>query len=136
MNNYENFEYCLICNTELTIRNSVTPLCKHTHCYECFWKWAEKNDTCPFCRSKLIPRNREKELEMINLLERRNEIRISLENLYNEYDIKKTHYNTINKKIKILYNQKKNLNLLINELEYKYGYIEKKIKYKFLFLIN
>ena len=128
LNNYENFEYCLICNTELTIRNSVTPLCKHTHCYECFWKWAEKNDTCPFCRSKLIPRNREKELELINLLERRNAIRISLENLYNEYDIKKTHY----KKIKI-YNQKKNLNLLINELEYKYGYIEKKIKYKFLF---
>jgi len=131
LNNYECIETCLICNKELTIRNSVTPLCKHTHCYECFWKWAEKNDTCPFCRKKLIPRNREKELEMLNLIERRSEIRISLENLYNEYDIKKAHFKAINKKIKYLYNQKKNLNMMICELEYKYGYIEKKIKYKF-----
>ena len=85
LNNYVCIETCLICNKELTIRNSVTPLCKHTHCYECFWKWAEKNDTCPFCRNKLIPRNREKELQMLNLIERRSEIRTSLENLYNEY---------------------------------------------------
>lgn len=131
LNNYECVENCLICNKELTIGNSVTPMCKHTHCYECFWKWAEKNDTCPFCRKKLIPRNREKELEMLNLIERRSEIRVSLENLYNEYDIKKAHFNAINKKIKYLYNQKKNLNMMICELEYKYGYIEKKIKYKF-----
>ena len=133
LDNYENLEYCLICNKELTIRNSVTPLCKHTHCYECFWKWAEKNDTCPFCRSKLIPRNREKELEIQNLIERRGEIRVSLENLYNEYDIKKAHFNAINKKIKYLHNQKKNLNIMICELEYKYGYIKKKKKYKFKF---
>lgn len=131
LNNYECVENCLICNKILTIGNSVTPMCKHTHCYECFWKWAEKNDTCPFCRKKLIPRNREKELEMLNLIERRSEIRVSLENLYNEYDIKKAHFNAINKKIKYLYNQKKNLNMMICELEYKYGYIEKKIKYKF-----
>ncbi len=131
LNNYECVENCLICNKELTIGNSVTPMCKHTHCYECFWKWAEKNDTCPFCRKKLIPRNREKELGMLNLIERRSEIRVSLENLYNEYDIKKAHFNAINKKIKYLYNQKKNLNMMICELEYKYGYIEKKIKYKF-----
>ncbi len=131
LNNYECVENCLICNKKLTIGNSVTPICKHTHCYECFWKWAEKNDTCPFCRKKLIPRNREKELQLLNLIERRSEIRVTLENLYNEYDIKKAHFNTINKKIKYLHNQKKNLNMMICELEYKYGYIEKKIKYKF-----
>ena len=83
-NKYEENTKCLICNNILTINNSVTPLCKHTHCYNCFWKWAEKNDTCPFCREKLIPRDRKKELEMTNLLERRNEITNSLENLYNE----------------------------------------------------
>ena len=129
----EEKEKCLICNIELTLHNSVTPLCKHTHCYRCFWKWAEKNDNCPFCRKKLIPRNRVKELEMINLIERRNEIVIAIEDLYNDYDIKKSHYNTINKKIKLLYNQKKNIQLLISELEYKYDYINKKIKYKFKF---
>lgn len=129
----EEKERCLICNNELNIHNSVTPLCKHTHCYECFWKWAEKNDNCPFCRKKLIPRNRQKELEMTNLIERINEIRLSLEDLYNDYDIKKAHLITINKKIKILHNQKKNIELLIGELEYKYGYIDKKIKYKFKF---
>lgn len=133
LQNNEILESCLICNKQLTIHNSVTPLCKHTHCYECFWKWAEKNDTCPFCRNKLIPRNRKKELEMVNLLERRREVRTNLEDLYNEYEIKKSHYKIINKKVISLGNQKKNLNILISELEYKYGYIEKKIKYKFKF---
>ena len=61
---------------------------------------------CVLCRNKLIPRNREKELEILNLIERRGEIRVSLENLYNEYDIKKAHFNAINKKIKYLHNQK------------------------------
>ena len=129
-NKYEENTKCLICNNILTINNSVTPLCKHTHCYNCFWKWAEKNDTCPFCREKLIPRDRKKELEMTNLLERRNEITNSLENLYNDYDIKKAHFNIINKKVRYLSNQKKNLKLIISELEYKYEFIQKKIKYK------
>ena len=92
----------------------------------CFWKWAEKNDTCPFCREKLIPRDRKKELEMTNLLERRNEITNSLENLYNDYNIKKAHFNVINKKVRYLSNQKKNLKLIISELEYKYEFIQKK----------
>ena len=130
LNNNENNNKCLICNDNLTVNNSVTPMCKHTHCYKCFWKWAEKNDSCPFCRGKLIPIDRTKEIEMKNLLDRRREIVINLDELYNDYEIKKNHYNCINKKIRILQNRKKNINLMINELEYKFDYIDKKIKYK------
>ena len=66
-------ENCPLCCEILTIKNAVNPQCGHTHCSTCFWKWAKKSDACPFCRGVLIPRNREKELEMENLLERRDE---------------------------------------------------------------
>ena len=75
---------CPLCCESLTIKNAVNPSCGHTHCSSCFWKWARKSNACPFCRKDLIGRERQKELELANLLERRNEIREHLEEMYNE----------------------------------------------------
>ena len=75
---------CPLCFETLTIKNAVNPSCGHTHCSICFWKWARKSNACPFCRKDLIGRERQKELELANLLERRHEIREHLEELYNE----------------------------------------------------
>ena len=75
---------CPLCFETLTIKNAVNPSCGHTHCSTCFWKWARKSNACPFCRKDLIGRERQKELELANLLERRTEIREHLEEMYNE----------------------------------------------------
>ncbi len=77
---------CSLCCENLTVKNAVNPLCGHTSCSTCFWKWAKTSDACPFCRGPLIPRDRRKELEMRNLLDRCGEIRTRLEELYNESD--------------------------------------------------
>ena len=75
---------CPLCYESLTIKNAVNPTCGHTHCSTCFWKWARKSNACPFCRTALIARDRKKELELENLIERRREIRLDLEDMYNE----------------------------------------------------
>ena len=75
---------CPLCFETLTIKNAVNPSCGHTHCSTCFWKWARKSNACPFCRKDLIGRERKKELELENMLERRQEIRNHLEEMYNE----------------------------------------------------
>ena len=77
-------EECPLCYESLTIKNAVNPTCGHTHCSTCFWKWARKSNACPFCRTALIARDRKKELELENLIERRCEIRLDLEDMYNE----------------------------------------------------
>ena len=75
---------CPLCIETLTIKNAVNPACGHTHCSTCFWKWARKSNACPFCRKDLIARERQKELELANMLERRHEIREHLEEMFNE----------------------------------------------------
>ena len=77
-------EYCGICSDELTVKNVVNIKCGHQQCQDCFWKWAETSNACPFCRADMIPRDREKELEMENMIERRLEILHELDGLYTE----------------------------------------------------
>ena len=79
-----NQEYCGICSDELTIKNVVNIKCGHQQCQDCFWRWAETSNACPFCRADMIPRDREKELEMKNMIERRLEILHELDGLYAE----------------------------------------------------
>ena len=83
MNN-PNQEYCGICNSELTIKNVVNIKCGHQQCLDCFWKWAETSNACPFCRADMISRDREKELEVKNMCDRRLEILSELDQLYTE----------------------------------------------------
>ena len=45
LNNYETFQYCLICNKELTIGNSVTTFVS-THCYNVFGNGLKKMIIC------------------------------------------------------------------------------------------
>ena len=75
---------CPICSDVITFKTAVNPLCGHTHCQTCFWKWARKSNSCPFCRQDLIARDREKELEVESLIERRHEMRENLEEMFNE----------------------------------------------------
>lgn len=80
----QNQESCLICDDKLTIKNVVNIKCGHQQCQDCFWKWAETSNACPFCRADMIPRDREKELEIKNMIERRLEILHELDELYTE----------------------------------------------------
>ena len=77
-------EYCVICSDELTIKNVVNSNCGHQQCKDCFWKWASTSNQCPFCRADMIPRDRKKELEMKNMLERRLEVLNELDSLYSD----------------------------------------------------
>ena len=77
-------EYCVICSDELTLKNVVNSICGHQQCKDCFWRWAKTSNQCPFCRADMIPRDRKKELEMKNMLERRLEVLNELDSLYSE----------------------------------------------------
>ena len=80
----QNNECCGICDSELTIKNVVNIKCGHQQCCDCFWKWAETSNACPFCRADMIPRDRGKELEVKNMCDRRLEILGELDELYTE----------------------------------------------------
>ena len=97
---------CAICNDELTLQNVVNTNCGHQQCKNCFWKWCETSNSCPFCRADMIKRDREKELEMKNMLERRLEILNELNSLYNEQN--QINQRLKNKQKKIISLKKKN----------------------------
>ena len=66
----QNQEYfCSICITNKNTKN-VTTRCGHQFCSDCFWIWADKNNSCPICRSKLL--NSHHEIE--DLYDRRSEL--------------------------------------------------------------
>jgi len=45
---------CSVCYTDLTLKNIVNTKCNHLFCKECFWKWADENNSCPMCRKNII----------------------------------------------------------------------------------
>ena len=45
---------CSVCYTDLTVKNIVNTKCNHLFCKECFWKWADENNSCPMCRTNII----------------------------------------------------------------------------------
>lgn len=45
---------CSVCYTDLTVKNIVNTKCNHLFCKECFWKWADENNSCPMCRKNII----------------------------------------------------------------------------------
>ena len=57
----------------------------------------------------------------------------SEEDKTNKHDLYKKALEKLNSSDTLILTDKKNLNLLISELEYKHDYINKKIKYKFKF---
>ena len=77
---------CTICMEEISNDKIVTTRCNHHFCQECFWNWCKMNNSCPNCRKELIDKDRKAELELINLLERRKEIRNEVQELYEECD--------------------------------------------------
>ena len=77
---------CSICMENIPDNKMVTTRCNHHFCNDCFWKWCEKNNTCPNCRADLMDKNREQELNMKNLLERRDEIMEQVQEYYEESD--------------------------------------------------
>lgn len=77
---------CTICMENIPHNKTVTTRCNHHFCNDCFWKWCSKNNTCPNCRTELMDKNREEELNMKNLLERRDEIIDQVEEYYEESD--------------------------------------------------
>lgn len=83
---------CTICMEEIPYDEVVTTRCKHQFCQECFWTWTKKNNSCPNCRGELMDKDRKAELELEYLLERRKEIRDSIEEIYEEYDEVKFKY--------------------------------------------
>ena len=77
---------CTICMENIPHNKTVTTRCNHHFCNDCFWKWCSKNNTCPNCRSELMEKNREDELNMKNLIERRDEIIGQVEEYYEQSD--------------------------------------------------
>lgn len=77
---------CSVCMENIPHNKMVTTRCNHHFCNDCFWKWCEKNNTCPNCRADLMEKNREQELNMKNLLERRDEIMEQVQEYYEESD--------------------------------------------------
>lgn len=77
---------CSVCMENIPHNKMVTTRCNHHFCNDCFWKWCEKNNTCPNCRADLMDKNREQELNMKNLLERRDEIMERVQEYYEESD--------------------------------------------------
>ena len=45
---------CSVCYTDLTVKNIVNTKFNHLFCKECFWKWADENNSCPMCRTNII----------------------------------------------------------------------------------
>ena len=45
---------CSVCYTDLTVKNIVNTKCDHLFCKNCFWKWADENNSCPMCRKNII----------------------------------------------------------------------------------
>ena len=77
---------CSVCMENIPQNKMVTTRCNHHFCNDCFWKWCEKNNTCPNCRADLMDKNREQELNMKNLLERQDEIIERVQEYYEEED--------------------------------------------------
>ena len=77
---------CTICMDDIPNDKIVTTRCNHHFCQECFWNWCKMNNTCPNCREELMDKDRKAELELINLLDRRKEIRNEVQELYEECD--------------------------------------------------
>lgn len=89
---------CTICMEDISNDKIVTTRCNHHFCQECFWNWCKINNTCPNCREELMDKDRKAELELINLLDRRKEIRNQVQELYEECD-DVTHDISDNKKV-------------------------------------
>ena len=45
---------CSLCMEPLTCDNIVNTKCRHSCCCDCFWKWAEQSNQCPYCRKEMI----------------------------------------------------------------------------------
>jgi hypothetical protein len=78
---------CPICLEQIADSKRVTTNCGHQFHSECFWKWCEKNNTCPNCRTELMGIDRNEEFEVRRLIESRNVV-IEQIDLFN-YQIKK-----------------------------------------------
>ncbi len=75
---------CSICLEKITVINMVTTQCGHWFCKDCFWEWCKQSNKCPNCRAKLMEKDREAELSMQRLLDRRREIVLENEVLREE----------------------------------------------------
>lgn len=49
---------CSVCYVDLTVKNIVNTKCNHIFCQECFWKWADENNSCPMCRGTIISKSK------------------------------------------------------------------------------
>ena len=87
----KNSEYfCPICIVKKT-KKTVTTRCGHQFCCDCFWIWADKNNSCPICRSTLL--NSHHEIE--GLYDRRSELINEIVDLVDEYDFNKLEVSRI-----------------------------------------
>lgn len=48
---------CSVCYIALNKSNIVNTPCKHTYCWECFFKWVTTAPTCPMCRKNFVSEN-------------------------------------------------------------------------------
>lgn len=64
---------CSVCYVDLTVKNIVNTKCNHIFCQECFWKWADENNSCPMCRGTIISKS--------NIMKEEEEIRNNIYSL-------------------------------------------------------
>ena len=84
MSKLNNLSTCSICIGKIEVTELVTTNCGHWFCKDCFWEWCKQNNKCPNCRAVLMEKDREEELSMVRLLDRRREIVVENEQLREE----------------------------------------------------
>jgi len=76
---------CSLCTEPLTCDNIVNTKCRHSCCCDCFWKWAEQSNQCPYCRKEMIQNpDRAIYLELGRDIDRRQQ---RIDDLRAEYDM-------------------------------------------------
>ncbi len=77
---------CTICQEPVKEADSVKTECGHHFCMDCFWPWCKTSNQCPNCRADLMKKDRKAELNLLDLLDRRAEIRKEVQEMYEELD--------------------------------------------------
>ena len=123
---------CSVCYIVLNKNNIVNTPCKHTYCWECFFKWITNSPTCPMCRKNFVSenawyQNRDVEQDRNDLRELVNIYQRELITLSNEFkDINKSLKRSVIKLTNVKHENAENMRRLVSsrqQISYNDGYI-------------
>jgi hypothetical protein len=127
----ENELKCIVCYTELNVKNIVNTQCDHKYCWECFFKWIKSNPTCPYCRCNFMSEdawyeNRDVNQDVDNLRDMANMLQLELIKTSTRLHCIEKRKKSLKRKVKLL-ERKRELNLqsIVSsnaQIEYMRGY--------------